>query len=106
MSVTPQPRQLEGTAREKSDKEDHDLLTFGEAAERLRIEIATSVATVAQLQTSGTPDELARAQARLAALRAAASRNSAPAIDDANFEKFFGYSGKAERSLGGRPAAE
>jgi hypothetical protein len=106
MNRTDQP--AEGSARDKVDEDDHDLLTFGEARERLRIEIATAAAEVDRLRQSGSADELEKAlekaQARLDALRSAAARNSAQSINDANFEKFFGYPGKAKRNLPGPPA--
>ena len=85
--------------REKSDEDDHDLLTFGEAGERLRSEIATAARAVAQLQSTGAGADIDKAQARLDALRSAAHRNSAQPINDENFEKFFGYPGKAKRNL-------
>jgi hypothetical protein len=94
----------EGGAREKIDEDDHDLLTFGEAGERLRVEISTTAACVADLQRLGDRDALARATARLAALRAAAQRNTADPINDANFESFFGYPGKAKRAVPREPA--
>jgi hypothetical protein len=90
--------------REKVDEDDHDLLTFGEAGERLRIEIAAAASEVERLQQSGGPDDLQKAIGRLEALRSAAARNSAQPINDANFEKFFGYPGKAKRNLPGPPA--
>jgi hypothetical protein len=89
--------------REKVDEDDHDLLTFGEAGERLRIEIAAAASEVEQLQR-GRPEDLQKAIGRLEALRSAAARNSAQPINDANFEKFFGYPGKAKRNLPGPPA--
>jgi hypothetical protein len=90
----------EGPAdRGKVDEDDHDLLTFGEAGERLRIEIASIRAQIAQLEASGDADALQSARTRLEALRAAAERNAAQPINDANFEKFFGYAGKARRNL-------
>jgi hypothetical protein len=92
------------SGREKVDEDDHDLLTFGEAGERLRIEIAAAASEVERLQQSGSPDDLQKAIARLEALRSAAARNSAQPINDANFEKFFGYPGKAKRNLSGPPA--
>jgi hypothetical protein len=58
---------------------------------------------VERLQQSGSPDDLRKAIARLEALRSAAARNSAQPINDANFEKFFGYPGKAKRNLPGPP---
>ncbi|CDO31185.1 hypothetical protein [Mycolicibacterium porcinum] len=92
-------------AREKVDEDDHDLLTFGEAGERLRIEIAMAAATLEGLRQTASPTDLEKAGARLDALRAAAKRNSAQPINDANFEKFFGYPGKAKRNLPGPPPA-
>jgi hypothetical protein len=94
----------DGTAREKVDEDDHDLLTFGEAGERLRLEVAAAAAEVERLQQSGSTDELEKVETRLQALRSAATRNSAQPINDANFEKFFGYPGKAKRNLPGPPS--
>lgn len=102
----PAPAPAPAPAREKLDEDDHDLLTFGEAGERLRLEIAAASAHLDQLQTEGTPTDIEAAHARLEALRAAAQRNSAQPINDANFEKFFGYPGKAKRNLPGPPSAE
>jgi hypothetical protein len=93
-------------AREKLDEDDHDLLTFGEAGERLRLEVAAAQDALARLADAGDDDALEKARTRLAALRAAADRNSAQPINDANFEKFFGYPGKAKRNLPPSPAAE
>jgi hypothetical protein len=95
----------DGAGREKVDEDDHDLLTFGEAGERLRIEIAAAADEVERLQQSGSADELEKSRTRLEALRSAAARNSAQPINDANFEKFFGYPGKAKRNLPGPPPA-
>jgi hypothetical protein len=93
-------------ARGKLDEDDHDLLTFGEAGERLRLEITAAHDAVTRLSASGDTAGLEQARDRLAALRAAADRNSAQPINDANFEKFFGYPGKAKRNLPQAPAAE
>jgi hypothetical protein len=93
-----------GAARAKIDEDDHDLLTFGEAGERLRIEVTAAQATVDALAAAGPSDELEKAQSRLAALRSAAQCNAAQPINDANFEKFFGYPGKAKRNLPGPSA--
>ena len=98
-------RPADDAGRDKVDEDDHDLLTFGEAGERLRIEIAAAAREVQRLQQSGPVEELKKAQARLDALRSAAARNSAQPINDANFEKFFGYPGKAKRNLPGAPSA-
>lgn len=106
MSTNNDPPFTPGPAREKTDEDDHDLLTFGEVGERLRLEIAAAQHTVATLEDSGTAAEIASARSRLAALKGAAQRNSAQPINDANFEKFFGYPGKATRNLPGPTARE
>jgi hypothetical protein len=98
-------RPTDGSDRNKVDEDDHDLLTFGEAGERLLLEIAAAAREVQGLQQSGPVEALEKAQARLEALRSAADRNSAQPINDANFEKFFGYPGKAKRNLPGAPSA-
>lgn len=90
--------------RDKVDEDDHDLLTFGEAGERLRLEIDAAARQLESLQQSGPVEAVEKAQARLDALRSAAARNSAQPINDANFEKFFGYPGKAKRNLPGAPS--
>lgn len=90
------------TPREKMDEDDHDLLTFGEAGQRLRLEIDEAVALIKRLEEREcSATELQKAGARLDALRAAAERNSAQPISDANFEKFFGYPGTARHNLRG-----
>ena len=98
-------RPADDAGRDKVDEDDHDLLTFGEAGERLRLEIAAAAREVQRLTPSGPVETLEKAQARLEALRSAAARNSAQPINDANFEKFFGYPGKAKRNLPGAPSA-
>jgi hypothetical protein len=103
MSATDDPS-VSGAARGKVDEDDHDLLTFGEAGERLRLEIAAAQADLDQVQMSGTTVDIERASTRLTALRAAAKRNAAQPINDENFEKFFGYPGKAKRNLPGPPS--
>ena len=102
MDSTERPGQSAG--RKKIDQDDHDLLTFGEAGERLRLEIAAAADEVQRLKHCGSPGDLEKAGNRLAALRSAADRNSAQPINDANFEKFFGYPGTAKRNLSGPPA--
>lgn len=94
-------RSADDGGREKVAEDDHDLLTFGEAGERLRLEVAAAKQAVERLRQSGPPDELEKAEARFDALRSAATRNSAQPINDANFEKFFGYPGTAKRNLPG-----
>lgn len=87
------------TSRSTLGDDDHDLLTFSEVGERLRVEIAEAESSLAALSSSCDPAELGRARTRLEMLRAAAKRNSAQPINDENFEKFFGYPGKAKRNL-------
>lgn len=93
-----------GVARERVDKDDHDLLTFGEVGERLRVDIASEEARVAELQSGGSRRVLDKAEARLAALRAAAKRNAAQPINDANFERFSGYVDDTKHYLPGPPS--
>jgi len=100
MSETKKPAANAGD-RKKVDEDDHDLLTFGEAGERLRLEVAAASAQLEQLQIAGTPADIEAARARLVALRAAAQRNAAQPINDENFERFFGYPGRAKRNLPG-----
>ncbi|GAB5000291.1 hypothetical protein MAHJHV65_47350 [Mycobacterium avium subsp. hominissuis] len=88
--------------RAKIDETDHDLLTFGEAGERLRLEIDATQRSIEQCG-SDNPVETARARARLELLRAATRRNAAQPINDANFERFFGYPGTAKRNLPPQP---
>jgi hypothetical protein len=102
--MEPLDRPGDDAGRDKIDEDDHDLLTFGEAGERLRMEIAGAAREVERLTRSGPAEALEKAQARLDALRTAATRNSAQPINDANFEKFFGYPGKAKRNLPGAPS--
>jgi hypothetical protein len=65
----------------------------------LQIEIAEAQRLLAELEDSRDVAALAAVRARLQALQTAAQRNSAQPINDANFEKFFGYPGKAKRNL-------
>jgi hypothetical protein len=102
--MEPTDRPADDSGRDKLDEDDHDLLTFGEAGERLRIETAAAAREVQRISRSGPVEALEKAQARLDALRSAADRNSAQPINDANFEKFFGYPGKAKRNLPGAPS--
>jgi hypothetical protein len=103
MNSTDEP--IDDSSRDKVDEDDHDLLTFGEAGERLRLEIAAAATEVQRLRQSGPAEELEKAEARAQARRSAAARNSAQPINDANFEKFFGYPGKAKRNLPGPPTS-
>jgi len=84
----------------RPDEDDYDLLTFGEAGARLEIEIRTVRALVRRLEEASPRDEAAvrAARARLSALEEGAERNRAQPINDVNFEKFFGYPGKARRN--------
>jgi hypothetical protein len=89
-------------AIQRPEDDDHDLLTFGEAGARLGTEIRAMRARVTELESAATADEptLAAARARLVALEDGARRNSAQPINDENFERFFGYPGRARRSPG------
>ena len=82
-------RPADNSDRDKVDEDDHDLLTFGEAGERLRVEIAAAARRLQHLHETGPVEAVEKAQARLDALRSAAARNSAQPINDANFEKFW-----------------
>src|ERR1700753_1755018 len=85
---------------ERPEDDDHDLLTFGEAGARLESAIRTLRARLVEREGQQPRDEAAIAQAtsRLAALQESAERNRAQPINDENFEKFFGYPGKARRN--------
>jgi hypothetical protein len=95
MNARPDPDTVQ-----RPDDDDHDLLTFGEAGARLETEIRGMRARVTELASAVPADEraLAAARARLAALEEGARRNSARPINDENFQRFFGYPGKARRS--------
>lgn len=86
-------------ARERLDDDDHDLLTFREAGERLRIEIARTQSELDAMTADCDAETLGSARNRLAALVAARRRNSAHAINDANFEQFFGYPRDAKHAV-------
>jgi hypothetical protein len=90
----------EETAVERPDEDDYDLLTFGEAGARLQIEIRTMRSRVREMEGAVPRDEeaLREARARLSALEEGAERNRAQPINDENFEKFFGYPGRARRN--------
>jgi hypothetical protein len=87
----------------REDEDDYDLLTYGEAGARITEEIAGEKARLEQWEArvaageevSADRDHSAR---RLELLRDAARRNARPPITDDNFEKFFGYRGKAKRN--------
>jgi hypothetical protein len=84
----------------REDEDDYDLLTFGEAGARLDHEIRSARARVGQLEESGTASagDVDGARARLDALVDAARRNARQPINDENFQRFFGYEGKARRN--------
>lgn len=101
MSEADQPVPSTAPRRQAVDEDDHDLLTFTAAGERLKGEIAAVRAAVERLKTADDRFELEKVRRRLAALQSAADRNSAQPINDANFEKLFGYPGNARRSQPG-----
>ena len=88
----------DGTERPEDD--DHDLLTFGEAGARLHIEVRAMRERVRTLESAKSVDGAAvtAARARLEALEEGVRRNTAQTINDENFERFFGYPGKARRN--------
>jgi hypothetical protein len=90
----------EETPVERPEDDDHDLLTFGEAGARLEIEIRAARARLRELEAAQPRDDaaIAVASARLSGLEEGAARNRAQPINDDNFEKFFGYPGKARRN--------
>ncbi|MFF7945091.1 acyl-CoA synthetase [Nocardia gamkensis] len=92
--------------REPLDEDDHDLLTFNEAGERLRAEISNAETALDSARASGDDEAINSASTRLTALLEAATRNRAGTINDANFEKFFGYPGTAKRNLTHRSSNE
>jgi hypothetical protein len=85
---------------DRPDEDDHDLLTFGEAGARLHSEVEAMRERLRALTEADPVDgpALAAARARLAALEEGYRRNTAQAINDENFERFFGYPGKARRN--------
>ena len=94
------PDDSAGPDPERPDDDDHDLLTFGEAGARLHIEVRAMRERVRALAAASPVDEvaLAAARSRLAALEEGVRRNTAQSINDENFERFFGYPGKARRN--------
>ncbi|MER6972127.1 hypothetical protein ACFVDI_00750 [Nocardioides sp. NPDC057767] len=81
----------------REDEDDHDLLTYGEAGVRLQEAVRAQRDLVKGLADEGS-SELAVARARLGELEEAAARNARQPINDENFERFFGYRGKAVRN--------
>ena len=94
---TPGPRDRGPERPERPDDDDHDLLTYGEAGARLHQEIALQQQHLARLRADGAPG-VEEAQKRLKLLLDTAERNARQPINDANFERFFGYRGTARRS--------
>jgi hypothetical protein len=84
----------------REEEDDYDLLTFGEAGVRLDQEIRKNSALLAQLEAdpSTDPAVLKSTKDRLEQLRGAAARNARQPINDENFQRFFGYAGKARRN--------
>jgi hypothetical protein len=80
-----------GRVAEGLGESDHDLLTFSEAGDRLQAEITRAAERVAELRAADDTDAVGRARQRLAALQEAARRIDDHRINDAAFEKFFGY---------------
>lgn len=81
----------------REEEEDHDLLTYGEAGVRLHEAVGAQRKLVERLASEESA-HAAAARARLESLEEAAERNKRQPINDDNFEKFFGYPGKARRN--------
>lgn len=87
------------TAFDRTQEDDHDLLTFGEAGLRLHESVEQLRTRLRALRASSAPDaQVAAVVHRLAAMEEAAERNRAQPINDENFAKFFGYEGQARRN--------
>jgi hypothetical protein len=85
-------------APERDDKDDLDLLTYGEVGVRLYDEIEALKVLVREHAKAGDAAACEKVERRLVVLEAARARNSRQPINDGNFEKFFGYKGKAKRT--------
>ena len=83
------------------DEDDHDLLTFGESAIRLREEIAL---TEAALRDDPAPEREAALRARLTALTDALHRNTRQADVNPGEKGFLDYvpPGRADAEAEGR----
>ena len=79
---------------DRSQDDDHDLLTFGEAGLRLQQAI-DELST--ELQDAGEP-RAAILRARIAVLQQAQTRSQSHRLDCHNFEQFFGYRGQPRRN--------
>jgi hypothetical protein len=84
-------------APQREEEVDLDLLTYGEAGVRLHEEVQAQRRLADELEQSGDP-RAESARRRLEDLEHAAERNSRQPINDDNFERFFGYKGKARRN--------
>jgi hypothetical protein len=90
----------ESTPLAPPDEDDHDVLTFGLAGNRLENEIRSVRAEIGCAGTSSDDVRLKELHSRLQLLEEAAHRNAAPPLSDATFEKFFGYRGTPRTSKG------
>ena len=81
----PEPPELTEASRE--DEEDNDTLTYNEVAIRLHLEIRAEQTKLA----GATGAEAGAIEARIAALREAAERNSPDPDHDRAFEHLFGF---------------
>jgi hypothetical protein len=73
----------------REDEEDHDLLTWTTAGERLREEIADLTERLDQLEGGAARD----AERRLAALKEAQGRHGRPSLQDRDLAAFYGKEG-------------
>ena len=84
------------TPQRDESEEDYDLLTYTEAGVRMAEEIERQSRRLACHEQADPPTEQSLRAAelvrrRLAALRDAQERNSRHALNEENFERFFGY---------------
>lgn len=98
------PDQAASSGFDRTQEDDHDLLTFGEVGLRLQDAIHNLLAQANALKAAdGESAETRRLEKRIAQLQAAAARNESQPITDENFFKFFGYEGKPRRTAGTTP---
>jgi hypothetical protein len=96
-------KEPEETVLAREDEDDYDLLTYGEAGARVSEEISAEKARLEEWEARlSAGEDVAQKRdsslRRLELLRDAARRNARPPITDENFERFFGYRGKAKRN--------
>jgi hypothetical protein len=85
----------------REEEDDQDLLTYNEAGVRVAEEIVAERGRLAELQKrrdageTGLDEAIDRSSLRADRLLEASRRNARQPLNDANFEKFFGFPSKA-----------